>query len=274
MNNLREKFKKDFKKIKISEARKQEIFEKITTKHQHNFFTKPVIILATSFIILLGSVSFVYADEIKEVFNNLKVKLSDVRVGEDGEKMATVRPELNAIAEVNYKADIPEAEQDYTGKKNNWYSYDELESLLNIKLLKSNIFEEDKIFQFYTSKIDGNIARANFVIPKWFEYNNTELLYERIMFKMFFKTKYDEEGQPFKGWYPNSEFEEYNIENLNVDALILGRLKYGNVVRVFFVKDNIAYEIEMTFGFKNLSEETKNEYVDKRITEILQSLTY
>lgn len=259
--------------VNVSEKLDQKVLDKTINKKKTINYLKPVLISCA--VIIVSIMGIVYADDIIKTFNTLRYNYN---------KEAN-RTEIHsdAIAEINYDADIPETER---GKFDELelgnYTYEELEKLLGIKLLKSKLFKNNTIHQYITRKVDNKISSASFGISNLMnydfksKYNLPDDWHDEIFEMTFsFKTKYYEKEltnsalNDTKFWisgYP--ETEEYYIKNLNTSALII-IFGFGKNCIIQFDYDNISYY----FDFKFLGHYDPDS-VYYRIEEILESLSY
>lgn len=270
---LENNYKKVMKKIKLSQEKKDEIYEKILNKQvKKNYFNPIVIAIVICLVTVFGTLGTVYAEEIKNAINTILMKRTY-----NEEKHAT-KLESNGLAIINYNANIPEVESKTKeeiskGIVNEYYSYEELEKLLEIKLLKSDYFKNNMLYQNHTKKENGKISEAGFSIKNFTDVKGD--LDNVYSMGIYIKTKYaPEEIQNLPYYEISGSFleEEYFIKSLNTNAYIFktdcsnSSSCFVQTWQIKFVYENICY----SFKFQFINETT--EFIRSEIFNILESL--
>ena len=265
MINLNKRYKETFNRISLSKERSNVIYQNIILKEKKNkiFFRYAIGCTITLFVIM-GGLGIVYAKEIKNFMQGLK----KVQINEN-----KVSLESDSLAEINYDANLPEAEvksviDQKNGIINNNYTFRELEELLGVKLLKSEYFKTDALYQFLTKKVDNKISYAVFDLKNFTQeekYNDEYNMTIRII------TKYNENPS---GTYMEAvgfKTEEYYISSLNTTAYIFKPFNETISTQSWLVSlvfNNIHYDF--SFRFVNKDDSYRNE----QIIKILESLKY
>lgn len=270
----KEVYKKIMQKIKISKVKKEEIFSKIMEEKLEKKRHLKLVFITTCLLVflILGSLGLVYAEEIKNTFNTIKIFHSSSK-----ETIIT----SNVIVEINYEADIPEAqpilaEERQNGKKNNEYTFQELEDLLEIKLLKSEYYKKEKLEQYFTEKVDNKISRAsfdleNFTNAKEIKKGKIEDLEDRYTMSFSLTTKYastDIKENSKEVWSGYRE-DTYYIQALDTSAYIFKRNIENTILddwSVRFDYENIHYTFWLHMYNKEEKEKTET------MVKILESL--
>lgn len=274
MNKLNKETKEVFNNIKLSDSRSNEIMTEILDSKKKSFILKPIII--SCFAIMICMFGIVYAEEIVNTFNTFRFMMND--------KKGALDMYSDAIAEIDYDADIPEAERESAndkknGKYNNYYSYEDLEGLLKIKLLKSSYFGNNLLHQRTTKKVNNKIAAASFGIENFTNSNlnsqtnlpedwQIEYFNMSFSFKTKFATEDIKENYSYSFYKGEGNTEEYYIENLKTSALLI----FSNHSKHCIVKfdyDNVSYFFDLSF-FGNWDPDSTH----FRVEEILENLSY
>ncbi len=266
---LKKEYKNMMDKIQLSERKKEEIYmntiENLSKKNKKHYF-KPILI--TSIICLcaiIGTLGTVYAEELKETIQKIFIKRTH-----DEEKNYT-KLETDDLAGINCDADIPEynpQSSDEMGKGIN-YSYAEIENLLGVKILKSDLFKKTMLYQEKTNKQDGKITFAWFSIndfmisPKKFDgiYNMN------ISFLTSYASEEEKNDPLFEGRGSFNE-EEYYLSKLNTMAYFIKKHDGHDTQSwdVIFMYNNINYR----FSFDFMRED--HESMRDEVIQILESL--
>lgn len=251
----KETYKKVMNKIKLPGERKEEIYENIMSKQRKMSYLKPIFITSIiSLVVLVGALGTVYAEEIKEAINTIFIKKVH------NEENHTTKLEGNILAEINYDANIPEAnpktlDERRKGNLNQYFTYEELETKLGIPLLKSEYFKRKNLYQELTEKEDGKITRASFNIENFMD--TKERVDGNHMFSFYLKTKYlqNQDNSLFSVSGRVTD-EQYHISSLDTMAYIF---KFHDGYRdqmwkVFVIYQNIIYQFEFNFIRKESNE--------------------
>lgn len=270
MKNIKKRICDETNSIIPDDQRKKEIYNNIIeTRNKKKFIFKPIFATCLTILCFISVIGIVYADEIEKTFRNLVVKYIE-KENEEGYKYSRTEILSCGVKEINYDANISETEED----ENNNYSYDELEELLGIKILKNKHFKNNSIQQKHIETKEGKISKAGFGITNVMniDYKNIDHTkqYEFHHLSFGFRTKYATD-ECDKSWYSfdKSKFEEYYIEKLDTKAVVINKGAGHYTYR--FDYDNIAYNLHFMFiPSRNWTEEQK----EQRIQEIIESFEY
>lgn len=129
----------------------------------------------------------------------------------------------NALAVVNYDADIPEYDGDSNDSLKYQYSFEELENMLGIKILQSEYYKKDFINQGYTEKNNGKLARATFYMNDITSESNSKDGKIICDMTISFMTKYNKEKemQFVTGFGQGGAKREFFIEKLKTTAFVV-----------------------------------------------------
>ena len=279
------KFKKDLNKYELDEDSLSNIKSNIYTKYKKHQRNKKIILsVVTCFFIVISSLGIVYADEIKETVDKIKIRFGTITY-DSGYKQNAIQVESDLKKEINYKADLKEPTCDkYI---NNYYGLDdgnecyaeytieELEKKLGIKLLKNDSFNnKDLILQRIRRNEDNNIQYIRFVTrniyglyPKKGKYDLEKQKGLQASINLSIHTKYEEkENKPMI--LPNNEDannQVYELEKINGTAIVWGLSDNGFKVVHLFTNDLYYHIVIQTIG--NIDER-------KAILEMLEGFYY
>lgn len=263
MKNINDFYKDEFKKIDISNEKRDEINNQIKNKYMLSQRRKKTIIcLSSIFLVFIVSISIVYADEIKEFINTFKII---VTTDKDGRKIIQAKSD-DYRKIINYDADFREITPSES-KNSKEYTLSEIEKMLNIKVLRSNFLKNYTTKQFALTKESGKIATAQFIIP-----NALTEKKKKIQMRFSFVTKYYPD-ESYSGWKSSDSLKnsKYFIENLKSDAYILtingemGTIGHYNILLIY---DDILYNFTITIIEEN--QEKQKQFVE----DFLNSLSY
>ena len=297
MNELEKELKKEIELIKFTENKEENIKSNIYTKYKKHQRNKKILLsVVTCFFIVISSLVIVYADEIKETVDKIFIGRKEVKVGN------VLLIETDVTKKLNYDSTIedrrcpgkihPITGIQYSSKCYTGYTNDELDKLLNIKLLNNKNAKEN-LFYLYrmTRNEDNKIKTITFSIPNIFKeevkknkvYNEDSII---VKGTMSMKTKYLEYIQSESvDWYNSNvaynlsiskedEIEDYYIKNLKVNAKIVhySREWYyalsGQETRiVLFVYDDVSY-VYYIYSLNN------QDRIDKLTKDFLENLSY
>lgn len=253
---LNERFKKTFNHINPDDNRKKETLESILIRSNFKIYSLKMGL--ASLTIILFFVAFgVMAAEKENFFRTLHVKYEK---NEEKENVDTYVSSVG-IVELNYQADIPNVDFALNSK----YEYDfiDLENRLGIKMLKSGLFDNKRLKQSITEKVDGNISYAQFLIE--------EIELEKYMiarYSITMKTKYYKNDKNIENLPYSHNSKEYYIKDLETNAII--SYDSSNAYRITFDYDNISYGFLIMF--KNNIEGERDLYSE--FDSLLNSLKY
>lgn len=263
----KENYKNVISKIKLPEERKEEIYNSVINKQKKRQYFKPVFITATiAFVILIGTLGTVYAEEIKTVFTNI---VNSTIVKKENKEKRKVEFYSNGISEVNYDANIPETKQ-YDPKNPN-YTYEELETELGIPFLKSDYLGLEDIHLTYVEKKKEKLAEAEFSIANYGHGENPKV---RWQFSFAILTKYAEQKRLEESRFRaqgNFEQVEYYIQSLYTTAYIV---KKDNTFTAIFDYCDVRYTLVVLNKqiYESLEEERRETW--KYGTQLLDSLYF
>ncbi len=263
MLNINKQYKSFLNKVDISKEKSEEIYNNILIKgKKHKNNQKLLFICISIFFVIVGSLSIVYAKDIKNFVQGLtKAQFKNNKVG----LTSDVR------SKINYDADIPEATvksviDQENGNLNNSYSYEQLEQLLGIKLLKSEYFGDKSLYQFMTSKKDGKIAQAIFEINNFVK---TESEFYNFSINLY--TPYLEKENNEIVRSSGSQIEEHYVSSLDTTAYIFRPIPEnvsGGFWYAYLLYDDVYYSFMFHFAHRDLNSMKEETF------KILESLKY
>lgn len=255
-------------KIQLSEKKKEEIYmntiENLNRKNKKYYF-KPILFATIICVfVLIGTLGTVYAEEIKEAINTIFIK----RTHDDDSNYTKL--EADTLVEINYDADIPEYNPQVSYEKEGKdYSYEELENLLGIKLLKSDLFKKKLLYQEKTDKLNGKISSVWFSIKDFMESSQKfDGIYDM---NISFLTQYaseEEKNSPLFQGIGSYEEDQYYINSLNTTAYFI-KSHAGHDSQswsVMFIYQNVYYR----FSFDFMREDHAS--MQEEVINILESL--
>ncbi len=271
MKKLNDSFNNTFDNISLSKEKSNDLNIKILNGYKKRKKQKRIVLSVILLLnIMLISTGVVYANEIKEMINNLvSRKYSDKNSNNPVRFYAFSKSKkiLNYDANLKeFNCEISDADSVPKNDKCFYYSYEELEDKLSIKLLKSNLFEKKHFLIKNLKRVDGKIASLNLELIK--PINNKKLDGNiNLKLRIYINTKYLVDTE-----IPLNE-EEYNIEEMksiyyinNLKVPVYG-VDYGWVKKIWFEYDSALYALDIYSSNQKLdsNEEVKN---------ILESLHY
>lgn len=170
----------------------------------------------------------------------------------------------NALAVVNYDADIPEYDGDSNDSLKYQYSFEELENMLGIKILQSEYYKKDFINQGYTEKNNGKLARATFYMNDITSESNSKDGKIICDMTISFMTKYNKEKemQFVTGFGQGGAKREFFIEKLKTTAFVVQfwpeENAYVKYCYIYFNYENISYQFKMFIHGGNFEEQVKD----------------
>lgn len=243
MKKIDKMTKKFFDELSVSEIKKNDIYDNIVNKKEKYKFHHLVTAVSCCFILLIGIFSVVYAEQIGDVFNTLKVKYLEKIVDDKKYIVPDVKSDSQAV--INYKADLV---------KDMSYSYDELNDKLGINILRNSLFKKNDFTITCNEKKDNNIGflvlkmdNALDEQPKYGGNYYREVILVR--FEVVIATKYAERRAERTYSYID-KFEEFYINNLNTKAILIcvtGDYS-DNMWEVRFDYNNISYHLSFIFA--------------------------
>lgn len=268
MKKIDEFYKTELDKIDYLSVEEEEIIHNnIKDKYRKNQKLKKTVLgISTFLLVCLVGIGITYAEEISDLIKTFKLTTTTHDNGN-----TSTYAESYVRKEVNYDADLPEVDSTNDGGE---YSIQELEEILDIKILKSDYFKNDTLKQEITVKNDGKIAGASFVLKNFMnikkEKNSVSDRYDMII---GFSTKYASDDV-HGGWGTGQglKVEEYYLKNLKTTSYILSSKSEQNsplgIYHAYLIHDNMHYTFEFFCTFKTVEEEKE------LIKNILDSLHY
>lgn len=243
MKKIDKMTKKFFDELSVSEIKKNDIYDNIVNKKEKYQFHHLVTAVSCCFILLIGIFSVVYAEQIGDIFNTLKVKYLEKTV--DNKKYIVPNVKSDSQAVINYKADLVNGES---------YSYEELSDKLGINILRNSLFKKNNFTISGIIKKDNNIGILGLQMdnaldeqPKYGGNYYREVILVR--FEVVIATKYAERRAERTYSYID-KFEEFYINNLNTKAILIcvtGDYS-DNMWEVRFDYNNISYHLSFIFA--------------------------
>lgn len=243
MKKIDKMAKKFFDELSVSEIKKNDIYDNIVNKKEKYKFHHLVTAVSCCFILLIGIFSVVYAEQIGDVFNTLKVKYLEKIVDDKKYIVPDVKSDSQAV--INYKADLV---------KDMSYSYDELNDKLGINILRNSLFKKNDFTITCNEKKDNNIGFLVLKMDNAFDeqpkykggYYREVIL---VRFEVIIATKYAERkaGRTYSYF---TKSEEFYINNLNTKAILI-RMDgdySDNMWEVRFDYNNISYHLSFIFA--------------------------
>ena len=267
MINLKKEYQNMFKQLDV-EKKQEEIYKNIvngTEKKEKGYLKSNIVMACTVLLLILGGLGIAYAKELEKIFGHLTKTV---------ETEGHIEFTSNSFLEMNYDADLPEAEptsvpeMKATHKK--YDSFKELGNALGVQILQSDQFTNQTIYQDITKKVDGKIAFASFYTENL---TNAQSFEEgNIYVDISFMTKY----------YPTpkdndikitsaSKRVEYYIKNLNTTAYIFKPSHEQDRTQqwcVILEYENIRYNFTILFVHKD------PEVMQTELITLLESLKY
>jgi len=237
MKKFQKEYKKFIDKISLSEEEFFEIKNNVisSNKKVFNFKIKYAVLLIVFFISALGVVN---ADKI---IKHYKIVPNDNKTFEESNNKSFIS---NGVIEKDYSKDLL--------KLNSYYTYDEIEKILDLKMLKNKNFKSG-LFVLEHLEIEKNmIAKASFSLVD----NNKNKT--KPTFSIIIKTNYlnDDSSLTIKGG--KIFYEEYYIQKLKTEAIIIKNdEKFADMVIIELTHNDILYEIE--FGRVNFDDDIEVE---------------
>lgn len=266
MNN----YKKEFNKINPSDKEIKNIYEKIIIKKQN----KSIIILRKSLVYILAIlvitslISATYAKDINKIIDKIKIKYIPV---EDSKHEGLEKIQVDYPSTVfNQNADFPEKEgvsfYDYKDGNYKTYTYDEINKMLDVKILKNDYFKNDYLIHETGIKKDNKLTFVSFQdrnaiepIPDKYDKKGNPIYKEYVsvdyrlaLMSQEYLDSLPEELKNSKIGYTGVEgaySEEYKIKSLDTKALMLysHEDKHG-FVRIYFSYKGIAYSLRISIS--------------------------
>lgn len=235
--------KKFFDELSVSDIKKDEIYENIVNKKVRINLYRLVTVVSCCFILIVGIFSVVYAEQVEDIFNTLKVKYLEKTV--DNKKYIVPNVKSDSQAVINYNADLVNGES---------YTYEELSDKLGINILKNSLFKKNDFTITGIVKKNSNIGilglRMDNALDEQPKYGGS---YYRdvilVRYEVVIATKYAERRAERTYSYIDKS-EEFYLNNLNTKAILIcvtGDYS-DNMWEVRFDYNNISYHLSFIFA--------------------------
>ena len=247
------KYKEFFKNVKLSDSEFEEIKNNIINKRKpKNFKLRYACI-----IVLVIFIAFVGVVSANKIINHMKIDVNE----EKSFKKIT----FENVLDKDYDSALFE--------DGNYYTYDEIEEKLGFKILKSDYYDSDLFKLNKLEVVDGKIASAIFTMVNN-DKSDKSPFDSNISFSL--KTKNATKESDF--WISgNSYLDKYFIKSLDVEASIIYLDNPSTYAYIHFVYNNVFYTVAVPnyHDFTSYDDlvNTSKEKLDKKINEILESLT-
>lgn len=279
MKNFEKKYKNRLDSIDFSNERKDYlksgIIEGYRKKEIRNNMIFSVLII---FCVLLIGTGIAYADDIKDSINKVITKIYNGK-SSNGSNFTNYKIESDAIKELNYDANLrdPKCDKpinDYEGISENdecysLYSYEELEKELGIKLLKNDLFKDNRIILNKVSRVDGKISYIKLRMPNPMEGKMNSNQTTDVFVEIAMRTKYNN-NKNNNIWQSilssEKNIREYDIKSINDKAY--GTASNRFTQNVFILHDDVVYRLRISLCNDCL------ENPDKEVQRILDAFHY
>lgn len=278
MNNL-EKYKECLNSIDLEVSRKDYLKKKIIINHEKKKKRKHIIYsLVIIFSIFLVNLCIAHADTIKNSINKVITKVINSS-NSNGSNFDYYKIESDAIKELNYDANLRDPKchkpiNNYEGISDgdecySLYSYEELEKELGIKLLKNDLFKDNRIILNKVSRIDEKIAYIKLLMPNPMEGKKNSNKTTDVFVEIAMRTKYNE-NKNNSIWTSilssKENIREYNIKSINNKAYGTANNRFTQ--NVFILHDDIIYRLRISLNSDSLDNP------DKEVQRILDAFYY
>ncbi len=238
MDKLKKEYQEQFNQINISEKEKEEILNKIMSSRSYSQkrfrFAIPICIL----VLCIVGVGVVYAEEISTAVHSIIISFKKDEHGFD-----TTEGKFYGRVEINYDAELEEDKA---------YTFDELEQILGINILRHEGFREDGVEVTGVKTVENKISSASFRIENCYSFKGE---FGFVHFGFRFRTKYaSQDGSiSFSTTVDPDRIETYHINSLDTDATIVylndvaftEKFKHGGEYLIIsFIYDNIFYRMD------------------------------
>ena len=210
MRNFKNEYQKLIDSVNLNKNDYEEIKDQIYMLKKSKCSLKILSTCVTIIVIFLVVTLVANADKIVRYFKNTN----------------NVSENTNALKQ-EFMVDV-KLDKDYDSNlfvNDNYYKKEEIETKLNLILLKNKMLE-DNLFKVITYNVkDNKIAKASFELVN-------------------ISTKYDSEDVSFFVGGYNANYKYYYLKNLDTEALIIGVGYEPQMHIVDLVYDNVVYEME------------------------------
>ena len=244
MKKFENMYKKYMDNVELSNNELNIIKDNIINKNSKKFIFKPAYITPILICIVAVGLISVSATSIVKHFN---VTIED----REGEKEVYKNALSDAKIDLDVTSDIL--------KKDSYYSSDDIENLLGIKILKTKKIKTNMFKLTNLIDKDNKIAVANF----WnVNDNKSNVALDDISFAFEINTKYSNKNSELSV-VGSTDLENYYIKSLDTEAVIIYSKNTAGPLLSNFVYDNITYSIELDKTFYSVDD----------LHEILDSFT-
>ncbi len=247
MRNLKDEMEKEYKNVDITDEKSDVIFNNILNIHNKKKKTK-VVLFNTSLVLIIMIFGFgiTYAEELKQSFNNLRVKYFQKVIDDKEIFMTDVKSDSKAT--INSKAEL---------FLDNKYSYNDLTTKLGINILNNSLFKKKDFTIKNIEKKEDNIGFLLLGIDNVFDEHPDEITeegniynheYINCNFEVSIATEYSER-EPGRVYSSSNKIEEIYISSLDTKAIAarLGGEFSDTIWDVRFDYNNISYHLELFF---------------------------
>lgn len=276
MKNLNSKFTKTFNEMQLSREKEDYLKEKIIFGYKKKQKRKKVFVsVIIVFGILLVGTGITYAKDFRANLDKLIMK---VKVNQEGGP-SRILVRYDGGKKINNDANLsePKCETGIDSILNkpikeeclSMYSYEELESELNIKLLKSDLFKKNRFILQDLKREDGKITSLklrmeNVLTPDSVDKVNGSWINMRIFINTK-KVNLDDDKVDYTVEDSANTFIKYYVKNL--DSFAAGD-KTGRIRMVYLVYDDVLY------NFFILPSGKARDNPDEEVMRILDSLHF
>lgn len=244
MKKFENMYKKYMDNVELSNNELNIIKDNIINKNSKKFIFKTAYITPILICIVAVGLISVSATSIVKHFN---VTIED----REGEKEVYKNALSDAKIDLDVTSDIL--------KKDSYYSSDDIENLLGIKILKTKKIKTNMFKLTNLIDKDNKIAVANF----WnVNDNKSNVALDDISFAFEINTKYSDKNSELSV-VGSTDLENYYIKSLDTEAVIIYSKNTAGPLLSNFVYDNITYSIELDKAFYSVDD----------LHEILDSFT-
>ncbi len=238
MDKLKKEYQEQFSQINISEKEKEEILNDVVSNNSYSQkrfkFAIPICII----VLCIVGIGVVYAEEITNAVQSIIISFKKDEHGID-----TTEGKFYGRVEMNYDAGLDE---------NKTYTFDELEQILGINILRHEGFKEDDVKVLGVKTIENKISSASFRTENCYSFDDE---FGFVHFGFRFNTKYaaSDASNGFSTTVPKDRIETYHINSLDTDATIVyfndvaftEKFKHmGEYLLISFIYDNIYYKLD------------------------------
>lgn len=275
MKNLNSRFTKTFNEMQLSSEKEDYLKEKIVSGYKKKKKRKNVILsVIIVFGILLVGTGITSAKDFKANLDKLIMK---VKVNQEGEPSNQILVRYDGGKKINNAANLsePKCETGIDSILNkpikeeclSMYSYDELESELDIKLLKSDLFKKNRFILSDLKREDSKITSlklfmANVLTPDSIDEVYGSWIDMRILINTK-KVNIDDDKVDYNVEDSENKFLKYYVKNL--DSFAAG-VKVGRIRMVYLVYDDVLY------NFSIIPSGKARDNPDEEVMRILDSL--